>query len=323
MNARLSLVVLAMSMGLAGAVYASEEEFLKWAEVRIVSPQRPDTGRVVFAAKTDGDQYQQIAIEAFGRKHSVGGEVLAKLKGFPLNSLVTTHEAGYAELGGHTVHFKFKRSYYKEGKLVQESVVLSVSKGKGLVVSGPQVQEARPKAMAPEKAGADSARATAKALQSLPAPRPAEPTQRQVNVVVSGQVTPAVVKSGEPIPLSIRIANGLRGSIYHETFSVKPNDWNGETVHINLVDIYRNGVASNLYRARPAVKQPPMPVSGMGALEIKPGSVLEVKTDARKWQLRDGWIAGRYRVTLRVDRLRADPYCTLSVLSDPVEFEIK
>jgi hypothetical protein len=151
----------------------------------------------------------------------------------------------------------------------------------------------------------------------------AAPAERQINVVVGGHVVPAVVKAGEPIPLTIRIANGLRAPIFHETFRLEPIDWNGETVHINLVDIYRDGVADNLYLARPAIKDPPMPISSMGGHEIKPGGVLEVKTDARKWTLRDGWLPGRYRVTLRVDGLRADPYCTLSVLSDPFEFEVK
>jgi len=305
MNARLSLVVLAMSMGMAVAIYASEEDFLKWAEVRIVSPERPDTGRVVFAAKTDGDQYREIAIEAFGRKHPVGDEVLAKLKGFPLNSLVTTHEAGYPQLGGHTVHFKFKRSYYKEGGLVQESVVLSASKGKGLALSGPKPLPATRKE------------------EPVPKTTSTDKGQRHIPVRVTGRVTPSVIRAGQPIPLAIQIANGLPSSIYHETFSLEPNDWNGETVRIDVVDIYRNGVAFNLYQARPTLKEPPLPVSGVGSHEIKPGGILEVKTDARKWQLRDGWIAGRYRVTVRVDHLNADAYCRLSVLSDPLEFEIK
>jgi len=154
---------------------------------------------------------------------------------------------------------------------------------------------------------------------------PAKPAERQVNAVVTGQVVPAAVKAGEPIPLTVRISNGLRAPIFHDTFRLEPVDWNGETVHISLVDIYRDGVAYNLYLARPAFEGPPWQQSraGPGGHEIKPGGVLEVKTDARKWTLRDGWLPGRYSVTLRVDGLRADPYCKLSVLSDSFEFEVK
>jgi hypothetical protein len=66
-----------------------------------------------------------------------------------------------------------------------------------------------------------------------------------------------------------------------------------------------------------------MTVSGMGRREIKPGGKLDIQTDARKWKLRDGWFPGRYKVTVRIENLKVDDYSTLSVLADPIEFEIK
>ena len=146
--------------------------------------------------------------------------------------------------------------------------------------------------------------------------------ERQISVVVSVEVKPKIVKNEKTIPLTITVSNNLSSSIYHSTFSVTPNDWNGETCNISLVDIYRNDKASNLYLARPKMEAP-MTVSGMGRREIKPGGKIEIQTDARKWKLRDGWLPGRYRVTVRVDNLRVDKYSTLSVLTDPIEFEIK
>jgi len=55
----------------------------------------------------------------------------------------------------------------------------------------------------------------------------------------------------------------------------------------------------------------------------KCGKRVEIQTDARKWKLRDDWLPGRYRVTVLVDNLKVDKYSTISVLTDPIEFEIK
>ncbi len=146
--------------------------------------------------------------------------------------------------------------------------------------------------------------------------------ERKIPVVVSAEVKPKILKSGEAIPLTITVSNGLSSSSYHSTFSLTPNDWNGETCNVSLVDIYRDGKAGNLYLARPKIDIP-MTVSGMGIREIKPGGKLEIQTDARKWKLRDGWFPGRYKVTVRINNLKIDDYSTLSVLADPIEFEIK
>ena len=130
------------------------------------------------------------------------------------------------------------------------------------------------------------------------------------------------VHSDQAIPLTITVSNGLTTSIQHSTFSVTPNDWNGETCNVSLVDIYRDDKQFNLYLARPEMNVP-ITVSGRVTLQIKPGEKLVIRTDARKWKLRDGWIPGRYNVTIRLDNLKVDNYSTLSVMSAPVLFEIK
>jgi hypothetical protein len=146
--------------------------------------------------------------------------------------------------------------------------------------------------------------------------------ERQIPVIIIVEVKPEIVKSEEVVPLTITVSNGLSSSIYHLTFSLTSNDWNGETYNISLVDIYRDGNTGNLYLERPQMSVP-ITMSGVVRQEIKPGEKLEIQTDVRKWKLRDGWLPGRYRVTVRVDNLEVDEYSTLSVLSEPVEFEIK
>jgi hypothetical protein len=146
-------------------------------------------------------------------------------------------------------------------------------------------------------------------------------SDRQIPVVVTGKVESEVVKAGSPIALTITITNGLAAPIYHNTFSVEPREWNAETVNLELVDIYREK-PFNLYLRRPEVRVP-LVVSGMGRFEIGQGKSLVVKTDATKWELRDGWKPGRYRVTVRVNNLTVDDYSTISVLSDPVEFTVE
>lgn len=144
-----------------------------------------------------------------------------------------------------------------------------------------------------------------------------------IPVVVAGKADAAQIKVGDPIPLTVTITNGLTGPIAYSTFSLKPNDWNGETSGFSLMDIYRDGRDRNLYLERPKVAVP-WKISGMGGHAVKPGGSLTAATDARKWTIDGGWVPGKYSVTVGVSRLTADGgRCVLSVTSAPFEFEIK
>ena len=103
--------------------------------------------------------------------------------------------------------------------------------------------------------------------------------------------------------------------------ALKANCWNGETASVSLTDIYRDG-SPNLHLSRPNL-QAPLKIAGMTRHEIQAGRSLVIQTDARKWRLRDGWLPGRYRIILSIGSLRVDPYTTVTVSSDPIEFEIK
>lgn len=147
--------------------------------------------------------------------------------------------------------------------------------------------------------------------------------EKLIPVVVTGKVEPAVVKQGEPIPLAVTIANGLKGPVSYSTYSLKPNAWNGETVHLTLVDIYRDGKPEGLFAERPRVEVPAK-VAGMAAHPIKAGESLTVTTDARKWKIAGGWVPGKYKVNVRVENLAVEGNrCILSVHSEPFEFEIR
>jgi hypothetical protein len=131
----ISLLVLSLS------AYGSEEDYMIWKQVKIRTAGNKETGEVSFAAQTDGKTFKSISITAFKKQFKLAKADLAKIKGFPLSSLTITHEAGYVQLGGHTVHFKMKRVYYRLKKLVEGRVRISISKGKGLEVHGPEIKE--------------------------------------------------------------------------------------------------------------------------------------------------------------------------------------
>lgn len=135
------LVLLLAVLVPPSSLLASEEEFLPWKQVKIVCRDRPETGTVVFDAHTEGDAYKVVAITTFGKQFTLDEPQMSKLKGFPLSSLSITHEGGYPQLGGHTVHFKMKYHRYQAPKLMEERIRISISKGKGLEIYGPERNE--------------------------------------------------------------------------------------------------------------------------------------------------------------------------------------
>lgn len=128
--------------------------------------------------------------------------------------------------------------------------------------------------------------------------------------------------AGEPILVDIVITNHLPATIHFTTFSTNPTHWNGETHNLELVEIGREGSAGSLNQSRPQISVP-QEVSGASAHAISPGESITIRTDLRKWQIRDGWTAGRYTAQLRVDRLTVDALISINVASDPVTLVIK
>ncbi len=141
---------------------------------------------------------------------------------------------------------------------------------------------------------------------------------------ISVKVTPrmATFRLGEPLLCDVTISNGLAWEIGLSTFSLAPNDWNGETAPLSLVDIYREPDPVS----RPADWMPHIGnviVEGMARYPIKPGGSLSILVDLRKWKLVGGWTSGRYRVDMRVNHIGLDSYSNVSVMSDLAEFIIR
>jgi hypothetical protein len=125
----------------AFAATASEEEFLAWTSAVIQCGKTPEAGDISCEIKTGEKGWEKFVIQAFGKTHTLPATDLGKLTGFPLSSLRTTHEGGYEELGGYTVHFRFDRTSYNAAKkLVTEIIYVSVNK-KGISVSDPRTKQ--------------------------------------------------------------------------------------------------------------------------------------------------------------------------------------
>jgi hypothetical protein len=141
MRTRFLLMAFLTVLAASGRLTGSEEEFLPWTEVRIVGAEREDSGLVVFSAKTKGDEYLEVKIDSFGKQFALAKEDLQKLSGMPLNSLVITHEGGFALTGGHMVHFKLKKVHVDAaGQVIERKALVSVSRGLGLSVGEPKDQ---------------------------------------------------------------------------------------------------------------------------------------------------------------------------------------
>lgn len=120
---------------------ASEEELLEWTSAVIECAGSREAGDVSCEIKAGENGWETFVVRAFGKTHSLASADLRKLDGFPLSSLRTSHEAGYEELGGYTVHFRFDRTFYRsDNRLVTEIIYVSVNTN-GVTVSEPRTTE--------------------------------------------------------------------------------------------------------------------------------------------------------------------------------------
>jgi hypothetical protein len=132
---RNGLLAFSIAVFAATASFASQEQYLGWSEVRIVSAGVEDTGEVSFVASvSNSGEWKRVEVSAFGKKFTLDEKQRTALKEYPAFSIVNTYEPGYEQLGGHTVHWKFKRLYREGDRLMEREVVVSISKGKCLEI---------------------------------------------------------------------------------------------------------------------------------------------------------------------------------------------
>lgn len=126
-----TVLTLAVMSGLVTTACASEEEFAVWRAMKIECDPCGKAGKVVVEAIVDSEDEPTLKIAAFGREHLLPAPQARQLADFPLSSIRVTHEAGYAAVGGYSVHVRFKRIFYDEQKkLVEETALLTICAGK-------------------------------------------------------------------------------------------------------------------------------------------------------------------------------------------------
>lgn len=147
--------------------------------------------------------------------------------------------------------------------------------------------------------------------------------QRQIPILVEAHPVSDSLKRDGPLLLRISITNGLSKDIHFSTFSLTPNAWNGETTNISLVDIFRVPQEMGRFYARPKIGDAPKMIAGISSHTIRPTESLSIVVDMSKWQIVDGWIPGRYKITVRADNIALDEYTQASIMSDPIDVVIK
>lgn len=117
------------------AVHGSEEEFLAWQAVTVkCANEKTPAGPVSCEIAQKDAEYSSFTVRAFDKEFKLSAEDLAKLKGFPLSSLSTRHEAGYPQLGGYSVHFRFQRVVALQRKTLTEVIYVTATQN-GVKVS--------------------------------------------------------------------------------------------------------------------------------------------------------------------------------------------
>jgi len=110
---------------------------LSTTEAHYVSAGIDDTGPISVTAKTDGDRWLSLEIEAYGKKYPLSDKQLAELKGFPLGSLKLTYGDDAMLEGAKAQHYIYatvSTTTTKDKGVYTTSVTMAISKNKGLEV---------------------------------------------------------------------------------------------------------------------------------------------------------------------------------------------
>ncbi len=104
----ISLFVFAVLLGLPSA-NASEEDFAIWKSIKIEFGSLGKAGPSTLEIDTGKSGIEKFVLFSFAKTVSLTEVDLAKIRNFPLQSIKVTHEAGYEEIGGYSVHVRLHR----------------------------------------------------------------------------------------------------------------------------------------------------------------------------------------------------------------------
>jgi hypothetical protein len=130
-----STIIISCILLCALSAYSSEEILANWTDVSVRTEEISEAGVVAFRATAGEEGFREIVLEAFGREIALDESQKAVLADFPLRSLRITYEAGYPNSGGFTVHYRFDRLHYVDGKETEESLILSIPKESKLKIT--------------------------------------------------------------------------------------------------------------------------------------------------------------------------------------------
>jgi hypothetical protein len=159
------------------------------------------------------------------------------------------------------------------------------------------------------------------------------PPERNVKVAVTGTFgtgdTPAKIGENSLLLLRIQIYNGLENPIQFPSLATKTVASNLETQNIAITAVYRQvdpaaaaPLGDNLLEVAPKMDDAVWKQSSPSLIEIESGTSTVLLTALRKWQIRGGWTPGTYEVQAKVSGISVDQFSTMSILSEPIRFEI-
>lgn len=112
---------------------------MRWRSLTLDCGTIEKAGKVSLTATTDDTGFRRFEFVAFGQTHRLSEDDIKKLREFPLDSLLVTHEAGYPQLGGHTVYFRFRRTFYDaDKKFRKQEITVSVDETHKVTMVGSQ-----------------------------------------------------------------------------------------------------------------------------------------------------------------------------------------
>ena len=107
-------------------VYSSEEDIIPQKMVTIVA-EIPSKGPVIYSHIVENGKLEKSCFAALGKSFELSKEQREKFVNIDPNSLSLTHEVGYTQTGGYSVHCSYIKRIMKDGKIVSSRIVMTIN----------------------------------------------------------------------------------------------------------------------------------------------------------------------------------------------------